>query len=222
MLLPVAIMSLCLNLLESPVQRCLLKKGPRLFGLLGRPTPSGLAAFGPADIGHSWALTAEWGCLRLERLTGEEEVTGHHLFLPTALCYDYGVTACNRSPAVARAVFGLLSWELDKLVSKLRRGGFPMLGFSRTEVVCGISGSIIPANWPHVVTSNHTVYGNIVSLETFVRIVVSSLPEGQLETRFPELQPVFRQMLPLTLPPRQGMPYLRDVLELAPAALALK
>jgi hypothetical protein len=209
-------------MLESPVQRCLLKKGPRLFGLLGRPTPAGLAGFGPAHLVNHWALTAEWGCLRLERLTGEEEVTGHHLFLPTALCYDYGVTACNRSPAVARAVFGLLSWELDKLVAYLRRGGFPVLGFSRTDLLCAITGCIIPAYWPHVVTSNHALHGNVVSLETFIRILVSSLPEGQLAARFPQLQTVFRQMLPLTLPARPGVPYLKEILELAPAALALK
>ena len=213
-------MPVCLNMLESPVQRCLLKKGPRLFGLLGRPTPNGLAGFGPEHLAQHWALTAEWGCLRLERLSGDEEVTGHRLFLPTALCYDYGVTACSRSPAVARAVFGLLSWELDKLVAGLRRGGFPVLGFSRTDTLCAVSGCIIPPYWPHVVTSNHTLYGNVVSLETFIRILVSSLPEGQLAARFPQLQPVFRHMLPLILPDRRGAPYLKGTLELAPAALA--
>jgi hypothetical protein len=215
-------MAATLNVLESPVERCLLRKGPRLFGLLGKATPTGLAPFGATDVAQSWALTAEWGCLRLERLTGTEEVTGHQLFLPTALCYDYGVAACNRSPAVTRAVFGLLSWELDKLVATLRRKGFPMLGFARTDLVCGISGGIIPAYWPHVVMSHQALYGNVISLETFVRVLVASMPEGHLCTRFPELQPVFRQMMPLTLPSRRGLPYVKGLLELAPAALAVK
>lgn len=215
-------MAVTLNTVESPVQRCLLKKGPRLFGLLGKATPAGLAPFGAADVGQSWALTSEWGCLRLERLTGTEEVTGHQLFLPTALCYDYGVAACNRSPAVTRAVFGLLSWELDKVVNTIRKKGFPVLGFSRTELVCGLSGTVIPAHWPHVVTSHQALYGNVISMESFVRLLVASMPEGHLATRFPHLQPVLRQMLPLTLPSRRGLPYVKSVLDLAPASLVLK
>jgi hypothetical protein len=51
---------------------------------------------------------------------------------------------------------------------------------------------------------------------------VSSIPEGHLGARFPHLQPVFRQMLPLTLPLRRGLPYLKQMLELAPGALAVK
>ena len=210
-----------LNLTRRPVQRCLLRKGPRLFGLLGKPAPTGLVPFGPADVGHSWALTAEWGCLRLERLEGDEEVTGHQLFLPTAEFYDYGVLGCNRSPEIARAVFGLLSWELDKVVSALRRGGFPVLGFSRSDVACGITGTILPAYWPHVVTSNQATYGNLASLEAFARVVVSSLPQGRLALRFPDLEPVFRQMLRLSLRPRSGVPFTREMLEVAPAPVLM-
>lgn len=210
-------MSVRLNMVSRPVQRCLVRKGPRLFGLLGKATPFGLTGFGAADVGNAWALTAEYGCLRLERLGGEEEVTGHQLFLPTPFFYDYGVLGCNRSPEVARAVFGLLSWELDKLVSELRRGGFPVLGFSRTDLRCAISGALIPACWPHVVTSNQALYGNVVSVETFVRIVVSSLPQGQFNLRLPSLEAAFRQMLRLTLQQRRGVPCTREMLDMAPA-----
>ena len=205
-------MAMTLNLMRRPVQRCLLRKGPRLFGLLGKLTPSGVAPFGSADLGQSWALTAEWGCLRLERLEGDEEVTGHQLFLPSASFYDYGVLGCNRSPEIARAVFGLLSWELDKVVSAMRRGGYPILGFSRSDAACGITGTIIPPDWPHVVTSSQATYGNLASLEAFARIVVSSLPQGRLSLRFPDLEPVFRQMLRLTMRPRGGVLFTREML----------
>ena len=62
----------------------------------------------------SWALTAEFGCLRLERLSGDEEVTGQQLFLPLPADYDYGIVGTDKSPETTRAIFGLLPSELDR------------------------------------------------------------------------------------------------------------
>jgi hypothetical protein len=188
-----------------------------VFALLGKATPSGVVAFGRQDVSRSWALTAEFGCLRLERLSGDEEVIGDHFFLPTPFSYEYGITGASDSPEMVRAVFGLLPSELDHLVTLLRRGSFPVLGYSDTDLQCGISCGIIPAYWPHVVVSNLAVYGNAVSLESFIRIVVSSLPQGHLSLRFPSLQLVIKQMLKLLVVRRRGFPYTKEMLELAPA-----
>ena len=82
---------------------CLPRKGSRVFALLGKATPLGLAGFSREDASRSWALTAELGCLRLERLSGDEELTGQQLFLPLPSDYDYGLTgpALRRNDGVA-------------------------------------------------------------------------------------------------------------------------
>jgi hypothetical protein len=209
--------------MSKPVQWCLLKKGSRVFGLLGKATPYGLTAFSRDDVAGGWALTAEYGALRLERLAGDEDVIESQIFLPTPFSYDYGITGDYGYPEVERSVFGLLSSELEQLVTVLRRGSFPVLGFSHTDLRCSISSTTIPGYWPHIVTSNLALYGNVVSLEAFVRVVVSSLPQGQLCSRYPALQPVFKQMMRLMVLPRKGVPYTREMLELAPTpALAIK
>ena len=200
---------------------CLLRKGPRTFALLGKATPRGLAAFGREDVFRSWALTAEFGCLRLERLSGDEEVTGQQLFLPLPADYDYGITGPVKSPELTRAVFGLLPLELEKLVSVLRRGSFPVLGFSQQDLRCSLTCCIIPGYWPHVVTSNMALHGNVVSLEAFVRVLVSSLPQARLSARFPDLQPVFARMMRMVVKQRRGVPYSREMLEESPE-LALR
>ncbi len=208
---------LTLNMLGAPLARCLLRKGPRVFGLLGRATPAGLAAFGADDISRSWAVTAEHGCLRLERMTGDEEITGLELQLPSASSCDYGIAGASHSPALTRAVFGLLPVELEQTVRILRRGGFPVAGFSRVSSKCSLSGSIIPGCWPHVAISDQALYGNILSVESFVRLLVASLPQGRLATRYPALQPMLRQMMTLMIVQRRGLPYTSEVLNLAPA-----
>ena len=210
-------MALCLSNLTTSMPGCLLRKGPRVFALLGKATPVGLAAFSRQDVSRSWALTAEFGCLRLERLSGDEEVTGEQLFLPLPADYDYGITGPDKSPETTRAVFGLLASELEQLVSVLRRGSFPVLGFSQWDLRCSLTCCIIPGYWPHVVTSNMALHGNVVSLEAFVRVMVASLPQGRLSGRFPGLQPVFEQMMRLVVKSRCGIPYSREMLELAPA-----
>jgi hypothetical protein len=216
-------MDLRLNLLTTPVQWCVLRKGRRVFALLGKATPAGLACFGREDVANGWAVTAEFGCVRLERLSGEEEVTGDQLFLPTPISYEYGVTGPNESPEVTRVIFGLMPAELEQLITVLRRGSFPMLGFSLVDLRCAISSCVIPGYWPHIVTSNLALYGNVVSFEAFVRLLVSSLPQGQLGVRFPALQPVFKQMMRLMVWQRRGIPYSKEMLELAPTpALAAK
>jgi hypothetical protein len=96
-------MALCLSKLSTPIPGCLLRKGPRVFALLGKATPLGLAAFGREDLSRSWALTAELGCLRLERLDGDEEVTGQQLFLPLPADYNYGITGADKPAETARA-----------------------------------------------------------------------------------------------------------------------
>src|SRR5438105_14212652 len=101
--------------------------------MLSKATPFGLDPFNRIDVAINWALTAEFGCLRLERLSGDEEVTGARLFLPTAACYDYGVGGVGASLEAAKAVFGLLSFELEELINILRSGNVPMLGFSHTD-----------------------------------------------------------------------------------------
>lgn len=207
-------MALCLNMLGTSVQWCLMRKGPRVFALLGKVTPQGLTAFRREDVVNGWAVTAESGCLRVERLCGDEEVTGEGLFLPTPLSYQYGITGLDESPALTRAVFGLLPDELSQLTDVLRRGPFPMLGFSLSDLKCSISSSIIPGYWPHLVTSNLALYGNVVSLEAFMRIVVSSLPQSHLATRYPSLQPIFKQLMRLAVVRRRGLPYTKEVLEL--------
>jgi hypothetical protein len=210
-------MGLCLNMLSIPVQWCLLRKGSRLFALLGKATTSGLESFSRDDISRAWALTAELGCLRLERLSGDEEVTGDHCFLPNPFSYDYGIIGADDSPELTRAVFGLLPSELEQLVTVLRRGSFPVLGYSRNSLKCSVSSCIIPGGWPHVVVSNMALYGNVVSMESFLRIVITSLPHGRLVLRFPNLHPVFQEMVKLLLVQRRGVPYTRELLELAPA-----
>ena len=198
---------------------CVLRKGPRVFALLGKPTPLGLAAFDREDVSRSWALTAEFGCLRLERLTGEEEVTGEQVFLPLPSDYNYGITGTDESSEVNRAVFGLLASELEQLVTVLRRGSFPVLGFSQRDQRCSLTCCIIPGYWPHVVTSHMALHGNVVSLEAFVRVMVASLPQARLSSRFPDLQPVFKQMLRLVVRRRRGIPYSKDMLDLAPGPI---
>src|SRR5512147_701391 len=109
-------MALCLSKLNTPMPGCLLRNGQRVFALLGKATPLGLAAFTSEDLARSWAVTAELGCLRLERLTGHEEVLGEQVFLPLPADYDYGITGPNNTPEIIRAVFGLLATELEELV----------------------------------------------------------------------------------------------------------
>ena len=188
-----------------------------MFALLGKATPLGLAAFNRDDIERSWALTSEFGALRLERLCGDEEVTGQQIFLPLPADYNYGVTGPDKTEATIRAIFGLLPSELERLVNTLRRGCFPVLGFSQTDLRCSLTCSIIPGYWPHVVTSNMALHGNVVSLEAFVRVMVASLPQARLSARYPELQPVFEQMMRLVVARRRGVPYNKEVLEVAPA-----
>jgi hypothetical protein len=209
-------MALCLNKLTTPVPGCILQRGPRTFALLGKATPLGLAAFNREDVSRSWALTAEFGCLRLERLSGDEEVTGEQLFLPLPSDYDYGITGPDKSPDTTRAVFGLLPSELEKVVNVLRRGSFPVLGFSQQDVRCCLTCCIIPGYWPHVVISTMALHGNVVSLETFVRLMVASLPTARLSARFPDLQPVFQRMMRIVARPRRGIPYSREMLHAAP------
>ena len=161
-------------------------------------------------------MTSELGCLRLERLSGDEEVTSDQVYLPTPFCYEYGIRGAEESPEISRGVFGLLSSELEELVTTLRHGSFPVLGFSRGEQRCGITGCTIPGHWPHVVTSNLAIYGNVVSLEAFVRILVSSLPQGHLSARFPALQPIFKEMMKMTALQRRGVPYSKAIVETVP------
>lgn len=209
-------MGLCLKTLNTSAQWSVLKHGARTFGLLGKATPFGLSSFTRHDLGRSWALTAEFGCLRLERLSGEEEVTTDQLVLPTPFSYEYGIDGIGDSSDLTRAIFGLAPAELEQLVSVLRCGSFPVLGFSQVDLRCHISGCTIPGYWPHVVISNLAPYGNVVSLETFIRIVLASLPQGQLGTRFPQLQPVLKRLMKLIATQRRGILYSRDMLELVP------
>src|SRR5271169_5451919 len=160
-------MAQCLNKVTASAHGCLLRKGPRVFALLGKATPAGIASFMPGDLSRSWALTAEFGCLRLERLAGDEEVTRSQIFLPAPSSYEYGVAGAEGSPEITRAVFGLLPSELEQLVCLLRRGSFPVLGFSLNDQRCSITSNVIPGYWPHVVTSNMALHGNVISLETF-------------------------------------------------------
>lgn len=216
------LMSISLNRASGPLQRCVLHKGTRTFALLGKATGFGVTAFNRADLHRSWALTAEFGCLRLERLAGDEELTGGQIVLPTPTNYDFGVTGPGQGIETTRAIFGLLPNELEKLVSGLRQGSAPVLGYSRRDLRCSLSCCLIPGQWPHVVISNRAIYGNIVSLESFMRMVVSSLPEGRLGTRFPALQPVFKQMMKLRIVHRRGVPYSDELLETSPVtAMAL-
>jgi hypothetical protein len=209
-------MGLSLKMLNTSAQWSVLRHGSRVFGLLGKATPFGLSSFTRHDVGRAWALTAEFGCLRLERLTGEEEVTTDQLVLPTPFSYEYGIDGLS-NPDTTRAVFGLTPGELEQLVSVLRCGSFPVLGFSQVDLRCSISGCTIPGYWPHVVVSNLALYGNVVSLETFVRIVVSSMPQGRLTTRFPQLQNALQQTMKLIATRRRGVLYSRELLELAPS-----
>jgi hypothetical protein len=177
----------------------------------------GLAPFNRHDVGINWALTAEFGCLRLERLSGDEEVTGSRIFLPTASCYDYGVGGPEATLEVAKAVFGLLSFELEQLINVVRKGNVPMLAFSHTDMHCSVSTCVIPGYWPHIVISNLVSCGNLVSLETFMRIMVSSLPHGRLAVRYPGLQPLLTRMGLLVTLQRRGIPYSTEMVDFAPA-----
>ncbi len=209
-------MAQCLNKVTASAHGCLLRKGPRVFALLGKATPGGIAPYNPGDISRSWALTAEYGCLRLERLTGDEEVTRSQIFLPVPSAYEYGIAGSEGSPEVTRAVFGLLPAELEQLVNVLRSGSFPVLGFSLNDLRCSITSCVIPGYWPHVVTSNMALHGNVISLETFMRVIVSSLSQSRLATRFPALQPLFRRTMQMMAAQRRGIPFTRDTLSLAP------
>jgi len=209
-------MSLSLKMLNTSAQWSVLRHGSRTFGLLGKATPFGLSSFTRNDVARAWALTAEFGCLRLERLSGEEEVTDEQLVLPKPFSYEYGIDGVSASSETTRAIFGLSPAELEQLVSVLRCGSFPVLGFSQVDLRCSISGCTIPGYWPHVVVSNVALYGNVVSLETFVRIVVASLPQGHLAIRFPALQKIIKQMMKLMATQRRGVLYSREMLELVP------
>ena len=138
------------------------------------------------------------------------------MFLPLPADYNYGITGPDKSFETTRAVFGLLPSELEQLVSALRRGSFPVLGLSQRDLRCSLTCTIIPGYWPHVVTSNMALHGNVISLETFVRVMVASLPQGRFGSRFPHLQPVFERMMRLIVTPRRGIPYSRETLALAP------
>jgi hypothetical protein len=212
-------MALRLDTIGSPQELCVLKKGARVFALLGKATPFGVTAFRREDIGYSWAVTAEFGCIRLERLTGEEEITGLRLALPTSVSYDYGVLAMGGSEDLSRIIFGLLPAEMEELVNAMRRGSFPQLGYSYTDMQCSINSTVIPSRWPHFVVSNAPQYGNVVSLEAFVRVLVSSLPHGRLDARLPNLQSVALQILKLMGSERPGVPFYSDLLTLAPAGV---
>jgi hypothetical protein len=215
-------MTVCLSKMSTAAQGCILRRGPRVFALLGKVTPSGLAPFTRGDVTGSWALTAEFGCLRLERLSGDEEVTGVQMLLPVPSCFDYGVTGNRESYETARAVFGLLAHELEELVTVLRRGSFPVLGFSLTDQRCSVSAGVIPGYWPHVVISNMALHGNVLSLETFMRVVVASLPQSRLGGQYPNLQPALKQMMRMVVMPRRGIPYTKEVLALAPTPAWLR
>jgi len=209
-------MATCLNTINTSVKWGVLRKGPRLFALLGKATPQGIVSFSRQDLSTGWALTAEFGCLRLEHLSGDEELTEFQLAMPTPFSYDYGLTGTD-SPELTRAVFGLLPSELEQLTTRLRQGSFPILGFSQTEQKCCITSSLIPGRWPHVVVSNLALYGNIVSVEAFVRIIVSSLSQGHLGIRHPSLRPVIRQVIWLSILRRRGIHYTNEAFDLAPA-----
>jgi hypothetical protein len=214
---------LTLNMLSAPVGCCLMRKGSRVFGLLGKATDSGIALFGSEDVMRCWAVTAEHGCVRLERMTGDEEITGLDLLLPTASCYDYGIAGAGESPALTRAVFGLQPAELEDAVSILRRGNFPVLSFSRNSTKCSLASTIIPGCWPHIVISDQALYGNVLSVESFVRLLVGSLPQGRLANRYPALQPLLKQMMTLMIVQRRGLPYTHEVANLTPSeSLAAK
>lgn len=208
-----------LNMLTTSLEGGILRKGSRVFAVLGKATPTGLAAFRRDDIARSWAVTAEFGCLRLERLSGEEEVTGLEIFLTTPFSYDYGISGMTNAAELTRSIFGLLPSELEQLVTTLRRGSFPVLGFSPGDTRCNLTNNQIPACWPHVVVSNLSLYGNIVSLEIFVRLLISSMPQGQLSQRFPTLQPVLKHLLRLMVIQRRGLPYCQEMMELSPVAM---
>ena len=209
-----------LSTLDTAVEWRLLQKGPRVFALLGKATPDGITPFGPDDVSRCWAVTAEFGCIRLERLSGNEEVTGLEVYLPTPFSYDFGISGISGAPEITRAVFGLLPSELDELVSVLRRGSFPVLGYARSDLQCSISSCVIPACWPHVIISNLSLYGNIVSMETFVRILVSSLPHGHLTFRFPGVQQIVKEMMRLMVAQRRGIPYHKEMADYSPGNLA--
>ncbi|HVM47292.1 MAG TPA: hypothetical protein VMU04_04655 [Candidatus Acidoferrum sp.] len=215
-------MAVCLSKLSTAAQGCLLRRGPRVFGLLGKVTPSGLAPFTRRDVATSWALTAEFGCLRLERLSGDEEVTGQQMFLPVPSAFDYGLAGGADSADSTRAVFGVLACELEQLVTALRQGSFPVLGHAISDQRCSISGGIIPGYWPHVVISNMALHGNVLSLETFMRVVVSSIPQSRLGGRFPELQLTLKQIMRVVVMPRRGIPYTKEALALAPTPAWLR
>ena len=204
-------------MLTYTVERCVMRKGSRVFALLGRATASGIVPFGPHDLARGWAVTAEYGSLRLERLSGDEEPTGLELFLPTAFSLDFGIAGTSDAPALTRAVFGLLPAELEQIVSVLKRGSFPAPGFSREPLKCSVSSAVIPSGWPHVVLSNQPIYGNVVCLEAFVRILISSVPQGHLATRYPGLLPALKRIMTLVVTQRRGLPYHQDILNLVPA-----
>lgn len=212
-------MSQTLNNINSSIEWGLLRKGNRVFALLGKATPAGIVPFRRDDVGQSWAATAEYGCIRLERMTGDEEVTGLEIFLTTPFSYEYGIAGATGVPELTRAVFGLLPAELEQLVSALRHGSFPVLGFSRADLKCDISACVIPGCWPHVVVSNLALYGNVVSVETLLRVLLSSMPQGNLTLRFPKLQDMVKHILRLIVVQRRGIPYCREMLDLAPATV---
>jgi hypothetical protein len=209
-----------LNMQTSPMRWRLLRKGPRIFGLLGKASRYGVGSFNRDDLGRNWGVTAEYGSIRLERLSGEEEVLKDEIILPSPFSYEYGIVGEHACPEVIRSVFGVLPNELEQLITILRRGSFPVFGFSHGEQRCSLSGTVIPGYWPHVVMSNTSAFGNLLSLETFFRVVVSSLPQGQLSQRYPMLEPIFKQLMRLAVFQRSGLPYTRELVETLPAPVS--
>jgi hypothetical protein len=69
------------------------------------------------------------------------------------------------------------------------------------------------------VTSNLALYGNVISLEAFLRVLIASLSQGQLTVRYPTLQPILKRMTKIAVSARRGIPYVKEMLDFAPSGL---
>jgi hypothetical protein len=70
-----------------------------------------------------------------------------------------------------------------------------------------------------VVVSNLALYGNVISVETLLRVLLSSMPQGNLTVRFPGLQNMVKHILRLIVVQRRGIPYCKEMLDLVPSTV---
>lgn len=189
--------------LATPVMSVLLEHMGRSFGLLGGITATGLTKVCSST---GWVLTAEYGFLRIEQLSGNEKV------LRSLLLTNDSFSAGEQ--CVTRSVFGLLPDEWALLLAVLNKGNLPRMDYGPQEEICALTKCIIPRGWPRLVVSNGAFGLGNISLEAFIRTLGASPSIWFLARKHPVLKRVVQVIIRMCLAHRKGLPYHREVVRL--------